>query len=484
MNPRPFHTPNIERAFRDLTRAEIEDPETLEALDTVGFGGTLTWPDLLSSQRLLIVSPAGAGKTFECQQQASQRFAAGDAAFFVTLEGLSGSELPDLLDQAQRQRLGDWMADGHSRACFFLDSIDELQLSHGNFRSALRRLRRAIDGQLHRATIVVTSRPIAIDLQTFASELPMQEPKPTPEVADAGGVRFRQLISGEIRREHHASTQHKNPHDPATGVRIVGLTSLSSDQIGQLIALQRVGDGARLLAEIDRKRAWEFAKRPQELIEICSYWKDHGQLGNRAEHLAEDIRRKLGETGGRNRHLRISEARALEGAERLALAQVLTRKRTIRFSDLSLDDLEREAAIDPSVILDDWSAPEREELLQRPLFGFANYGRVRFHHRSASEYLAACKLQRMCSEGHMPIKALFRLLFGESYGQKLVFPSMRAVAVWLAIRNEATPRRSPCCCRCSVAPTSSRHGSCPPAIHAKIFSKLTPSTWITSAASR
>lgn len=72
---------------------------------------------------------------------------------------------------------------------------------------------------------------------------------------------------------------------------------------------------------------------------------------------------------------------------------MLTRKRTIRFSDLSLDGHEVEAALDPSIILPDWSDKDRIELLQRPLFG-------------------------------------------ECYGRDLVFPSMRPVAAWLAIKDD------------------------------------------------
>ena len=116
---------------------------------------------------------------------------------------------------------------------------------------------------------------------------------------------------------------------------------------------------------------------------------------------------------------------------------MLTRKRTIRFSDLSLDGHEVEAALDPSIILPDWSDKDRIELLQRPLFGFASYGRVRFHHRSASEFLAAKRLRRLSADGRMPRTALFRLLFGECYGRDLVFPSMRPVAAWLAITDDA-----------------------------------------------
>lgn len=431
----PDENLEFRRSFRNLSRTEIADPDQLDTYESLGLGGQIGWDDLLESKRVLIVSAAGAGKTHECREQARRLFASGKAAFFLTLEGVSTNELRFLLEPLQYARYTQWLSDGFSEAHFFLDSADELLLSHGDFRLALRKLAFAIDGQLHRARIVVTSRPIALDLDAFAGELPVVPPPPEIEVIDSPDEPFRRLISGEARKEHHAADKTPKDQDLDTGVRIVGLTSLSQPQIERLASARGVKDVPALIAEIDRKRAWEFARRPQELIEICSYWNEHGQLGTRSQQIAEDVRKKLQETGDRKRHVTLSDTKALEGAERLALAQILTRKRTIRFSDLSLDAAEQEVATDPSVILNDWSDRERTELLQRPLFGFASYGRVRFHHRSAAEFLAAQRLNRFCRDGHMSRSALFGLLFGECYGQQLLFPSMRAVAAWLAIDN-------------------------------------------------
>lgn len=428
---------SVERSFRDLTVKEMNDPELLTSMEMYGLGATLGWSKILENDRILLLSAAGAGKTFECQTKAKQLFAEGKAAFFFTLEGLASSDPENLLERGDLQRLREWLKDGYSTAYFFLDSFDELQLSQGSFRGALRKLGNLIDGQLHRAKIVVTSRPLPVDLDVFRSELPPKEKHLDDEVEIKTDDRFRQLISGELRRENRKKKQTRGSDDDGDPIRIVALTPLSNEQIKQIIELQGTTNSAELLAEIDRKRAWELARRPQELIEICSYWKEHGKLGNRAEQVADDIRSKLRETGTRKSHTKLSDSRALEGAERLALAMILTRKRTIRFSDLSMDEIEQEAALDPSKILSDWNDAERAELLLRPLFGFASYGRVRFHHRSATEFLAARKLHSLVKDGQMPKKALFRIMFGERYGEKLIFPSMRAVATWLALENES-----------------------------------------------
>jgi len=427
----------VARSFRNLTPKEIDDPELLTSMESYGWLGSFEWEQLLESDRILILSPAGAGKTYECQSKATTLFAEGKPAFFFTLEALASTDLESSLERTQLERFRSWNRDGHSIAYFFLDSFDELQLSHGSFRGALRRLADAINGHLHRAKIIVTSRPLPVDLETFCTELPKVDPQPEGDIKIETEARFRKLIKGELLREARKPAPNWMTDDNANGVRIAALTPLSSDQIKSIISSQGISDGTKLIDEIERKRAWELARRPQELIEICSYWKEHGVLGNRAQQVAEDIRRKLKEVGSRKKHVKLSEARTLEGAERLALALMLTRKRSIRFSDLSLDDLEQEAPLDPSLILSDWTEPERAELLQRPLFGFASYGRVRFHHRSATEYLAAQRLQHFVTEKHMPRSALFRLLFGERYGETLVFPSMRAVATWLSLNNEA-----------------------------------------------
>ena len=52
------------------------------------------------------------------------------------------------------------------------------------------------------------------------------------------------------------------------------------------------------------------------------------------------------------------------------------------------------------------------------------------------EFLAARRLFTLRKKG-MPIKELLRLLFAEQYGVKVVLPSMRAIAAWLALWEPA-----------------------------------------------
>ena len=135
----------------------------------------------------------------------------------------------------------------------------------------------------------------------------------------------------------------------------------------------------------------------------------------------------------------LTDTEARLGAERLALALALTRTRTIRSPDQALHIHRAEGVLEPAAILEDWTEGKRQALLRRALFDPATYGRVRFHHRSVQEYLAAQRLKALREKG-MSTKALFRLLFGERYGVEVVFPSMRAIAAWLALWDDAVRR--------------------------------------------
>ena len=112
---------------------------------------------------------------------------------------------------------------------------------------------------------------------------------------------------------------------------------------------------------------------------------------------------------------------------------MLIRKLTLRHSAESDSIHASETALDVSKILPDWGAEERATLLERPLFSFASYGRVRFHHRSVVEFLAAKRLDELLDRG-VSIKAIKRLLFTETaQGATVVRPSMRPIAAWIAL---------------------------------------------------
>ncbi|NCB23493.1 MAG: hypothetical protein EOM56_11775, partial [Deltaproteobacteria bacterium] len=118
----------IERTFQDIPDGKIEDADQHEFLVSLGWSKGIAWNDLLLSKRILIVSEAGAGKTYECRDQSKRLTNAGTPAFFVELSSLATVDLRDLFDFEEKARLGEWLSSPDGEATFFLDSVDELKL--------------------------------------------------------------------------------------------------------------------------------------------------------------------------------------------------------------------------------------------------------------------------------------------------------------------------------------------------------------------
>lgn len=214
------------------------------------------------------------------------------------------------------------------------------------------------------------------------------------------------------------------------------LLPLSNEQIRAVASGQGIDDPDALMADINRRHAMEFARRPQDLIQICSDWRGRNRLRTHRDQVSYDVQSKLTPRNDRREKAQISPDRAIEGASRLALAALLTRKLTIRHSTEADTLPVAQAALDPLAVLPDWTPEERETLLERALFGFASYGRVRFHHRSVIEWLAASRLQTLAGRG-MPFRALKRLLLAETgQGRRVVRPSLRPVAAWLSLEHQ------------------------------------------------
>ena len=411
----------IHRSFRDLSDETSNAVEQAFLLAQMGWTEAFGWSELLRSQRVLIVSEAGAGKTHECRAEHAARWAAGEPSFFFELTELSRNNLPDLLDSDEQQRFDAWLTSQSDIATVFLDSIDELKLTLGSFEVALKRLSKAIAGQLGRVRIVITTRPVPIDRALIQKLLPVPE---KVELA-ASEETFADTAMNRNSNE-------KNGKDEPPQWRHVALMPLSDDQIREMAALQGVPDAEALLKDIRKRDAVDFSRRPQDLIELCADWRDHRRIRTHREQVANNIAIKLKPRTDLREKAHFTEEKAFEGASRLALAALLTRKFTVRHSAEADKGGEASTALDPARILPDWTAAERATLLERGLFGFAGYGRVRFHHRSVFEYLAAQRLDTLLNRG-MSIKAVKRLLFAETpQGIKVVKPSMRPVAAWLA----------------------------------------------------
>ena len=413
----------IERTFQNIPEGSLNETDQHSFLDSLGWSKGATWADLLRSRRVLLISEAGTGKTYECREQAKHLWDKGEPSFFIELSSLASGDLRSLLVDEEETRLNAWLVSQSDVATFFLDSFDELRLSLGSFEIALKHLNKAIKNQLGRTRVVITTRPIPFDEKLVRHLLPIP---PTPST-ESNGEEFAKIAMGD-----HQTQQFEDKDDAiAPDWRTVALMPLSDEQIVEFARLQGVEDPVAMLDDLKQRNAQVFAQRPQDLIELCADWRDYKRIRTHRDQVAANVRVKLQPRDDGPEPAELSIDKATEGASRLALAMIVTRRMTIRHNAAS-DDNQDEVAFDPAKILTDWKPNERRALLERPLFGFASYGRVRFHHRSVVEYLAAERLKALCVRG-MPFRALKRLLFAQTKDKTIVRPSMRPIAGWLAL---------------------------------------------------
>ena len=132
----------IERTFQNIPEGKLSEADQQSFLVSLGWSRGTTWEDLLRSRRVLMISEAGAGKTYECREQAQRLWDAGEPAFFVELAALAAGDLRSLLDDEEEARLDTWLSSQSDVATFFLDSIDELKLTLGSFEQALKCLKK------------------------------------------------------------------------------------------------------------------------------------------------------------------------------------------------------------------------------------------------------------------------------------------------------------------------------------------------------
>lgn len=414
----------IERTFSTIPEGEITEAKEQSYLIGHGYSCGSSWETLLLSKRILIISEAGSGKTYECETQCKHLWDAGDPAFFLELANLANSDLRSMLSVDEEARFDQWLSSQSGIATFFLDSYDELKLSLGKFKDALNRLGKSINGRLDRARIVITTRPIPFDEELVRRLLPV--PPPIVEVV-ANGETFAQIVLHGSPKKSSDERDDKRPPD----WRTVALLPFSDEQIVEFARLQGVCDPEEMLNDLKSRNAQEFARRPQDLIELSADWRDYKRIRSHKDQVEGNIRIKSKPREDRSEPAELSVEKAMNGASRLALAMMMTRRLTIRHSAES-DSGGAEAAFDPGLILSNWTAPERKALLERPLFGFASYGRVRFHHRSVMEFLASERLLSLRSKG-MSATALKRLIFVQTKGKTIVRHSKRAIAGWLAL---------------------------------------------------
>ena len=75
----------LHRTFHELSKHSSENDD-VDISRALGIGGRLSWPDLIKEYRLIILSEAGSGKTYEIRNVAHTLREQEKPAFFLRLE--------------------------------------------------------------------------------------------------------------------------------------------------------------------------------------------------------------------------------------------------------------------------------------------------------------------------------------------------------------------------------------------------------------
>lgn len=404
--------------------------------------GMLGWSDLLAKRRAVILAEAGSGKTEELAEQARLQTAAGKFAFYATVQDVGSDGLDKAIRPADRLRLDAWRKSSES-GWFFIDSIDEAKLDNIRLERAMRQIAEGIAGNEGRTHIVLSGRhtdwEFARDAHRLNEELPlsresMAEPVPPLET----------LIRRMLR--------HEKPPEPtpAETPLIVVMAPLDADRVRTYAAIKNAPELDGLIDAIQAANMWEFARRPLDLDWIVRYWRDHGRLGSFAEMIEASLRERVQEIDpDRARRDRLDAVRAQRGLERIGAALVFGRRTTIAIPDKDVPVEDVRATVKIGDVLTDWSNEDRLQLLTRPAFDPATFGRARLHNDNEGvvrAYLAARWLQRL-RQANLPQRRLHDLLFSRTYEIELVKPSMLETAAWLSLWDESVAtevvRRAP-----------------------------------------
>ena len=432
---------DLDRRFLEPTDEELEDVGVFGSLNIYDFLPMgFSWPELLTRRRIIVLAEAGSGKTVEMQEQAKKLLAKGEFALFVPLESLDREPLTECLSPEDESRFEQWKLEGQAQGWFFLDAVDELKLTEGKLDWVLNRLSRDVGGHLHRLHIIISCRPgdwrPDRDLTTVRDRLPVP-PKRENIPSRSSKEAFERNPPVNIwEAEEIMKSQRVDAAQPENDVLTVAMLPMSREQIERFAKESGMQDPSAFLDEVFNQKAWSFARRPLDLINLITIWNDKRHLGTRKEQHETNVKDRLKDDPERLDRGVLTDEKSRLGAECLALALALTRTRTIRSSDQTLDASRADSVLEPAEILPSWTEEKRQTLLRRGLFDPATYGRIRFHHRSVQEYLAACRLRALRKKG-MSTQAVFRVLFAEQYGVKVVFPSMREITAWLALWDNA-----------------------------------------------
>ena len=417
---------DISRRFSSLSEEHLIDPDYLSFF--AGHEAGMQWEEINISPCTVILGEGKCGKTYEFKKQHQLLKLKKQFSFFIPLELLQDHELYDVITSEEELEFERWRNSSPEEAVFFLDAVDELKLREGSLRKAFRIIVKVIGNALLRAKFYISCRPNDWDKELdfpALSTLIAPEEQHQQTVQPLSG---EQIFTDIVSRNTSCNTEQvSDTENSSERIQILTLLPFTRQETLEFAKLHASNQVEVFSSYLEKNELWHLYRLPYEIISALDQLSVEGKLGNLEEQLRFGINHKIREASDKKRNS-LTEERALEGAERLALALFMTKRRSI-LSDNYIDKIN---AVTIGEILTDWTFLERKELLGKSLFDPTGIGLFRFHHRSTQEYLAAKRIKKLREAG-LGTRDLFGLLFAKIKDERVVIPSMEPIAAWLAL---------------------------------------------------
>lgn len=389
--------------------------------------GSLRWPDLLASKRVIVLSEGGSGKTSEFREQSRLLAAAGKFSFYATVKKVGQRGFEQSLTAPQAERFRQWRASDQP-GWFFVDSVDEAKSGGVSLVEALEHLAAAIQGAESRAHVIMSGRhtdwEFRKDLQTLVELIPVPAEQEPNEPVDPN-----KRIIDAVRRRPREQPKAKEEHLVAL------MLELDFGQVQTYARENKIGDVQKFLDGLGEAKLWSFARRPLDLDWLVRYWRAHGSFGRFADMLDLNLSERITEPDpDRAKSIQLDQAVGMRALERIGAALVLGKLRDIEIPD-SGNRAEPQPALRLREALPDVSQSRQSNLMNSAVFVPSGVGLVRLHNDNdgvVSAYLAARWLRRML-EANCPWSAVDALLFATTYGVRVAKPSMVQTAAWLSL---------------------------------------------------
>lgn len=389
--------------------------------------GKSGWKELHDKPLIVVVGEAGIGKTMEFKNEANRLKSEGKPAFFIALNQLADSESWELALVGQETEYERWKSSSDI-AYFFLDAVDEARLKgQPDFEKALLVVRKALGKCMERVHIAISSRWTDWTIEGVRSTVEAQLARPIEASLRASKPTLApDMIDSKaslVDIKHSAATEGLEPY-------VVSLDPLSLTEAARFADASGVLDAKAFWDAISDGHYEFMATRPLDLRWMVDLWNERHSLGTYQELIEANISNRLSDVNpsyqAAGAVLSLDQIRI--GTEQLAAATEFSSRpfiSTVVMPTTKADE------VSPLSVLSGWKPDEILRLLASAVFDEATYGRVKFHHRSIREYMAACWIKRQLTNG-VPFHRVLQLFTSAPFDTPVLISNRRAALCWLA----------------------------------------------------